>query len=78
MSNSSTPSPSPNPTRYESTAQPGLFFWAEPNDIDGGATNCGVSQADGFPATAADKEWYARFADADEIARKLADGTFVP
>lgn len=61
-------------TKYESPAQPGLFFWAEPNGGGAGAVEsyAVVSQMTGFPATEAHDDWFARFVDADEIAKQLA------
>ena len=66
--------------RYESKAQPGLRFWAEPNGGGAGAVESYgiVSQADGYPATEAWDDWFANFGDADRIAREMAEGTFVP
>ena len=63
----------PNP-RYESKLQPGLFFWAE--RVDEGKPNSTwmvVQQANGFPGTEAHDDWFAKFEDADEIAKALAN-----
>ena len=60
-------------TKHEAKNQPGLYFWAEPNEIDGGATFCVISQADGYPATEAHDDWFRHLKDADEIARQLAE-----
>lgn len=59
--------------KYESKAQPGLFFWAEWCDM----VHCWLvlSQVNDFPATEGWDDWMAKFSDADDIARKLADGT---
>jgi hypothetical protein len=57
---------------YEAPRQPGLMFWAEPNEIDGGKTWIVTSQMRGFPATDACDDWFARFADADSTAKHLA------
>ncbi len=73
MSNPSTPD---KPTRYESATQPGLFYWAERNGIDGKSWLV-VAQANGFPASEAFDDWLANFADADAIARQLAAGGVV-
>lgn len=66
-----------NPTRYESTAQPGLFFWA---DRVPGPVECYTitQQVTGYPATEACDDWPANFADADEMARGMAAGTLEP
>jgi len=58
--------------KYESSTQQGLFFWAEPNEIDGGKTFCIVSHAEGFPASEAHDDWFLKLEDADEVAKKLA------
>jgi hypothetical protein len=60
------------PTRYEARNQKGLFFWAErvPGKVP--CFNV-VSQADGFPATEAHDDWFANLADADAMARELAE-----
>jgi len=62
--------------RHESTTQPGLFFWAEPTGgREGAVASFGVvSQANGYPMTEAWDDWFAREADADEIAQQLAKG----
>jgi hypothetical protein len=64
------------PPKYESTTQKGLYFWAEENGGGAGAVDsyCVVSQAEGFPATEAFDDWLCHWADADEIAQKLARG----
>lgn len=64
------------PIKHESTTQPGLFFWAEPNGGGAGAVESYgvVSQADGFPATEAWDDWFAHWQDADDVAQKLAKG----
>lgn len=62
------------PKRYESTEQPGLYFWAEP--VLNGTLNCFavIGQADGFPASEAHDDWFGQESDADVIAQKLARG----
>lgn len=63
--------------KYQSKTQPGLFFWAERNPTVRGSTVESwsvVSQVGGYPATEAHDDWFANFADADEIAQKLANG----
>jgi hypothetical protein len=66
------------PPKYESTTQKGLYFWAEEFDgAEGGrGPRCWIvtQQAEGYPATEAFDDWLANFADADEIAQKLARG----
>jgi hypothetical protein len=63
------------PPKYESTTQPGLYFWAEEFDgSDGPRVWIVTQQAEGYPATEAFDDWLANFADADEIAQKLARG----
>ncbi len=61
--------------RYEAKNQRGLFFWAEANGGGAGAIEsyCVVSQADGYPATEAHDDWFCHFADADAMARELAE-----
>lgn len=70
------------PTKYESKAQPGLFYWAELNPMLPGFVRsfAVVQQVDGYPATEAhgDLSGLAHFADADRFARQLAEGTFQP
>lgn len=57
--------------KYESTTEPGLFYWAQ----SGGADHFYVvAQAEGGPATEAWDDWFANFKDADEIAQMLARG----
>ena len=63
------------PTKYESTTQPGLFYWAEAATENSFAV---VMQADGYPATEAADDWFAKFEDADEIAQQMAAGKYVP
>lgn len=66
----------PGVIKYESTTQAGLFFWAEKEtEIEGGLL-CWIvtSQMTGYPATEAFDDWLAHFADADDIAQKLAKG----
>lgn len=66
------------PPKYESKSQPGLYFWAEEFDgaLGGKGPRCWIvtQQAEGFPATEAFDDWLCNFTDADEIARKLANG----
>ena len=64
-------------TRYQSKSDPSISYWAEPNGGGGAGaieSYCVVGQAEGYPATEACDDWFANFADADEIARKLAVG----
>lgn len=70
-----------SPGRYESKTEPGLFFWAELNHAPHGATVESfvvVSQMKGFPATDAHYDYFANFADADQIASRLALDRFFP
>lgn len=68
--------------KHESTTERGVFFWAEPNQIRGGANGrpgsveswCLLSQAPGGQATEAFDDWFANEKDADEIAQQLARG----
>lgn len=66
-------------TKYESTTQPGLFFWAEPlrngrwDSIDSDSFVV-ISQAKDGPASEAYDDWLANEHDASETARKLAKG----
>ncbi len=67
------------PRKFESTSQPGLFFWAQDADpegiLEGPQCFMVVSQADGFPATEAHDDWFAHEADAVRVAEQLANGT---
>lgn len=65
--------------KYESTSQPGLYFWAEENGGGAGAIEsyCVVAKAEGGMASEAHDDWFANLADADEIAQKLAKGESV-
>ena len=58
--------------KYESKAQPGLFYWAEYDLL----VKCWIvlSQAKGFPETEAWDDWFGRESDADKVARMLANG----
>ncbi len=62
------------PKRFESTTQPGLFFWAEPILMAPVTGYMVVSQADGFPSTEAWDDWFAHEKDAERLAEMLAKG----
>jgi ABC-type microcin C transport system permease subunit YejE len=64
-------SPSKEPIKFESTSQPGLFFWAE---SDGEGAWIVTSQANGFPATEAYDDWLGVESQAVDIAKRLAAG----
>ena len=61
---------------YESTTQPGLYYWAEPVN-DGQAWHV-VSQIGTFPASEAHEDWFIAQSEADKLARDLAQGTNLP
>ena len=61
-------------TKFESVNQKNLFYWAEPNELDNGETFCVFSQMKGFPATEAFPDWFKYEKDAEEIAKRLANG----
>jgi len=59
--------------KYQSSHQPNLYFWAEKNP--GPVASWSVTaQVTGFPATEANDDWFANKADAEELARTLAQG----
>lgn len=63
------------PAKFESVAQPGLYFWAEQTEqFTPNSTPCFaiIAQADGYPATEACDDWFMTRADAEEVARQLA------
>ena len=57
-------------TKFESTTQPGLFFWAE----QFGRAWTVVRQVTGYPETEACDDWFASEKDAMEVAERLAKG----
>ncbi len=63
----------PEPSKYESTKQKGLFYWAEKIELDERLWGV-VSQVEGYPATEAHDDWFAHQKDADECAQLLAKG----
>lgn len=64
--------------KHASVKQSGLYFWAEttdPQGLFGGPPSfMVVSQAEGFPATEAWDDWFAKWDDADKMAQRLARG----
>ena len=65
-------------TKYESRKQPGLYYWAEGQTIDGVTTYSVVAQANGYPASEAHDDWFVDFATADAVAKQLANETAQP
>ena len=65
-----------NAPRHESTTQPGLYYWAEPNGGGAGAVEsyAVIAQAKGAQPVEAFDDWLANWEDANEIAAKLARG----
>lgn len=65
-------------TRFESTTQPGLFYWVETTDpmgmFGGPPSYMVVAQAEGFPASEAHDDWFGRECDALAVAELLAKG----
>ena len=63
------------PAKFQSVAQPGLYFWAEqieqfsPNETPCFAV---IAQADGYPATEAYDDWFMLRSDAEQMAQQLA------
>ncbi len=69
------------PTKYTSVADYGVKFWAEPQSVRGGPTHWVVmAQYEGnaltgdAPMTEASDDWFANEADAQAVARELAEG----
>lgn len=58
--------------KFQSTAQPDLYFWSEL-----ASENCfmAVSQVDGYDGTEAHDDWFRYERDANHIALCLAEGT---
>lgn len=62
------------PTKYQDKHNPDCYYWAEPNEIDGGKSFCVTFQADGYPATAGHDDWFGTFEGADQVAYALSQG----
>jgi hypothetical protein len=62
--------------KFESTTQPGLFYWVEQISSPLAVYTCfhAVSQMEGYPVTEAFDDWLMNRSDAEEIAEKLAKG----
>lgn len=70
------PADAPSERTYESTTEPGLYYWAEATGIPGSKVESYmvVVQVVGYPGTEACDDWFANLADAEEVARQLAAG----
>ncbi len=60
------------PTKHESLEQPGLFYWAQPNEIGTVSSYVVIAQVTGYPATEAHDDWFGNYEDADHIAYLLS------
>ena len=60
-----------SPQKHPSTTEPGVVFYAE--EIVGGMWAV-MAKTEGFPGLEAHDDWFAKFEDADAIARLLANG----
>lgn len=62
-----------NLKKYPSKSQPGVFFWAEKNQIGGSVQSyCVIAQAMDCPKSEACDDWFANFKDADRMAQLLS------
>lgn len=62
--------------KYKSTTEPDVYFWAEEIHVlqDSPRAWHVVAQRTGYPGTEAHDDWFGKEADAQEVARKLANG----
>lgn len=61
-----------NVTKFESKNLPGLFFWAEQEESGKGFWIV-VAQVEGYPKSEAYDDWLTNQADAEDLAKKLAE-----
>lgn len=66
--------PQPTQTKFQSSSNPDLTFWAQPETIRETSHWVVYCQVKGFPATEACDDWFGNRKDAEEIAEQLAMG----